>query len=381
MTVSTTNLTSNFTGDGVTTDFPFTFDLQKAADMVVKVNGAIMPSGYSVIPGNLAYPCAGGTVRITTPPTTGAVGLLYRNSDFLQSFAVPVDGDYDEQQLNNAFDKTVMLAQQINAFTLRLPPESANQVIALLAGGYLQIDPTGKFVQSVAGPIATLTLASGVSGLVSLVNSMGTATIDIAAIAAGSILANATNASAKPTAVALAADALLGGSHTGGGLESKTVTGSGGITVTPTAGNLNVTPDAALLQHATINLSSANILAMYGAPVLLIAAPAAGKNIVVHRSMVKMVTTSTQYANGGAVGLQLGNTVHGAGTLVAATIAAGVVNAAAGTSYTIPAPAGYTGLAATGLYISNDTGPLDNPTPTAVPTIVPTGVPGARPAT
>ena len=116
----------------------------------------------------------------------------------------------------------------------------------------------------------------------------------------------------------------------------------------------SIAPD--VVQHATVALSSANILAMNATPVQLIAAPAAGKNIIVQKVMLTMVTTATQYASGGVVVFQIGNTAAGAGTATTGTIAAAVVNAAAGTSYTTVVPVAYTGTAATGLFISNQTG-------------------------
>ena len=128
----------------------------------------------------------------------------------------------------------------------------------------------------------------------------------------------------------------------------------------------NISPD--VIQHATVALTSANLLGMYAAPVLLIAAPAAGKNIIVNKYMFTMIPSGTAYASGGVTAPQIGNTVHGAGTLVTATLAASVINASGTTtSYTIfSGVASYTGTAATGLYISNQTGAFTTGTGTAI---------------
>lgn len=123
---------------------------------------------------------------------------------------------------------------------------------------------------------------------------------------------------------------------------------------------------AVTIQHVSVNLASADILAMYATPVQLIAAPGAGKNIIVHKFMLTMTTTSTQYASGGVVAPQIGNTNHGGGTLTTATIAASVVNATAGTTYTTVIPVSYTGTANAGLFISNQTGAFTTGTGTAV---------------
>lgn len=80
-----------------------------------------------------------------------------------------------------------------------------------------------------------------------------------------------------------------------------------------------------------VTLSSANILAMSATPVSLIPAPGAGRIILVDSISLKMVTTATQYANGGAVELRY---TDGSGAKVSADIAAAVITAAAATSYT-----------------------------------------------
>lgn len=116
-----------------------------------------------------------------------------------------------------------------------------------------------------------------------------------------------------------------------------------------------VTPgsSSSLLQHTTVALTSANILAMYATPVVLLAAPAAGQNIVVHRVMFTMIPSGTAYTGGTSVEFQIGSTVHGAGTLTTSALAATVVDASGTTtSYNTLTAAAYAGTAATGLYIS-----------------------------
>jgi hypothetical protein len=144
---------------------------------------------------------------------------------------------------------------------------------------------------------------------------------------------------------------------------------SNGNTITITAGSGTLNADVApnVIQHATVSLSSTNLLNMYATPVLLVSAPNTGQNIVVQEVMFTMTATSTAYAGGGVVEFQIGNTAHGAGTATTATVAASVVNAgSAGTTYTTVIPVSYTGTAASGLYISNQTGAFTTGTGTAV---------------
>jgi hypothetical protein len=123
---------------------------------------------------------------------------------------------------------------------------------------------------------------------------------------------------------------------------------------------------AVTIQHVAVPLTAANLIAMYTTPVQLIPAGAAGTNIVVHKVMFKMVTTATAFTGGGVLEFQLGNTANGAGTATTATIAAAVVTAGAGTSYTTVIPVSYTSTAATGLFISNQTAAFAAGTGTAV---------------
>lgn len=126
------------------------------------------------------------------------------------------------------------------------------------------------------------------------------------------------------------------------------------------------TTSAVTIQHVAVPLTSANLLAMSATPVQLIAAGAAGTNILVHKVMFTMVRTATAYASGGVVVFQLGNTATGAGTATTATIAASVLTTAgAATTYTTVIPVSYTSTAATGLFISNQTGAFTTGTGTA----------------
>lgn len=118
-----------------------------------------------------------------------------------------------------------------------------------------------------------------------------------------------------------------------------------------------------------VSLSSAQILALNATPVTLVAAPGAGKVIVVRGITLKMVTTATQYANGGALEFRY---TDGSGAKVTADIAAAVVTAAAGTSYTSVAgvTTSLTNVANAAIVVNNATAAFITGTGTAVATIV-----------
>jgi hypothetical protein len=137
-------------------------------------------------------------------------------------------------------------------------------------------------------------------------------------------------------------------------------------------GNISVMGGIALTtQVAQVALTAANLLAMYAAPVQILPAPGAGLALVVYEILFEMKSTATQFASGGAVQFQFGNTANAGGTAVhAGTIPATVVNAAAGTSLTgLWSASGTNGLTIpsnTGLFISNASGAFTTGTGTAI---------------
>lgn len=81
----------------------------------------------------------------------------------------------------------------------------------------------------------------------------------------------------------------------------------------------------------TKNLAAADIIAMRTTPIELVPAPGSGLTNIVDNITVKMTTTATAFTGGGAVEFRY---TDGSGTKVTADVAAAVVTAGAGTSYT-----------------------------------------------
>lgn len=116
----------------------------------------------------------------------------------------------------------------------------------------------------------------------------------------------------------------------------------GGVEITPFAGQSvgiagplivtgAITQNGNVKQTVTVALTAAQIIAMGTTPVSLIATPGAGKCIIVDNITFKMVTTATAFTGGGAVEFRY---TDASGTKVTADIAAAVVTAGAGTSFT-----------------------------------------------
>lgn len=93
----------------------------------------------------------------------------------------------------------------------------------------------------------------------------------------------------------------------------------------------NYTQNGVIKNSTTVSLTAANIIAMGTTPVTIIAAPGAGKCTVVDNVTFKMVTTATAFTGGGAVEFRY---TDASGTKVTADLAAAVVTAGAGTSFT-----------------------------------------------
>lgn len=122
-----------------------------------------------------------------------------------------------------------------------------------------------------------------------------------------------------------------------------------------------------------VSLSAADLIAMYAAPVALIAA-VPNKAIILDSLEFVITRTSTAFTGGGVVAAQYDSTANGAGTALHATLAATVVTGAAGTSYSARIPVVLSDVASTaivgiGVYLSNATAAFAAGTGTAQVTL------------
>jgi hypothetical protein len=141
--------------------------------------------------------------------------------------------------------------------------------------------------------------------------------------------------------------------------------GAGAVTGSKIAANTvdfaNLALDVAAT--ATVTLTAAQVNGMYATPVQLLAAPGSGKLILIDNILWDIAFVSAQYAAGGAIQAQYGNTVHGVGSPASASIAAATLNGVAASGFiengsgaaTLNAPAT---VKNTAVYISNATAPF-----------------------
>ncbi|HHK9915289.1 TPA: right-handed parallel beta-helix repeat-containing protein [Enterobacter hormaechei] len=202
MTVSTVVDHNDYTGNGVTTSFPYTFRIFKKTDLTVSVvdlseniTVLVLDTDYTV---TNAGGYSGGNVVLTSPLTTGWQISIARELDPTQETDLRNQGKFFAEVHEDAFDKLTMLIQQgfsIFRLALRKPSSIANWYDAL--GNYIRNvkDPrdaqdaaTKGYVDTLAGsnfsrtlrvpePINQLPAAADRAGKIPAFNSSGDAIV------------------------------------------------------------------------------------------------------------------------------------------------------------------------------------------------------------
>ncbi|UAE58697.1 right-handed parallel beta-helix repeat-containing protein [Salmonella enterica subsp. enterica serovar Uganda var. 15+] len=143
MTVSTEVDHNDYTGNGVTTSFPYTFRIFQKSDLVVQVvdldeniTELILDTDYTVT-GAGGY--TGGNVILSTPLTSGYQISISRVLPVTQETDLRNQGKFFAEVHEDAFDKLTMLIQQAISWlrlSLRKPSFVANYYDAL--GNYIR---------------------------------------------------------------------------------------------------------------------------------------------------------------------------------------------------------------------------------------------------
>lgn len=149
----------------------------------------------------------------------------------------------------------------------------------------------------------------------------------------------------------------LVGNATGGLANAEGITLGNGLDFSGTA--LEIKPS--YLNVVEVSMSAAQWNGMYATPLQVIAAPGANKVVVIKDVVLNMTYGTTQFAAGGAVGLQYGNAAHLAGPPASVTEAATDFTAASASTLFRFGPSLSSGAlisasANTAIYISNLTG-------------------------
>ena len=138
MTVSTVVDHNDYTGNGVTTSFPYTFRIFKKTDLTVSVidlseniTVLVLDTDYTV---TNAGGFNGGSVVLTTPLANGWQISIARELEPTQETDLRNQGKFFAEVHEDAFDKLTMLIQQVGSMfrlALRKPSSIANWYDAL----------------------------------------------------------------------------------------------------------------------------------------------------------------------------------------------------------------------------------------------------------
>ncbi|MEG2664571.1 MAG: phage tail protein [Hafnia sp.] len=138
MTVSTEVDHNDYTGNGVTTSFPYTFRIFKKSDLVVQVvdlneniSELVLDTDYTVT-GAGGY--TGGNVILSTALTSGYQISISRELPVTQETDLRNQGKFFAEVHEDAFDKLTMLIQQVRSWfslALRKPSFVANYYDAM----------------------------------------------------------------------------------------------------------------------------------------------------------------------------------------------------------------------------------------------------------
>lgn len=166
MTVSTVVDHNDYTGNGVTTSFPYTFRIFKKTDLAVSVVDLDENITVLVLDTDYTVTNAGGyndgNVVLTTPLTNGWQISIARELEPTQETDLRNQGKFFAEVHEDAFDKLTMLIQQVSSMfrlALRKPSSIANWYDAL--NNYIRNLRDPRDPQDAATKNYVDTLASG----------------------------------------------------------------------------------------------------------------------------------------------------------------------------------------------------------------------------
>lgn len=220
--VTSTTTIAEFEGDGLETDYDFSFKYFNASDIKVYVDDALVDTADYTL--TMDTDGVGGTIAFDTAPADAAVILIERDIQYTQETRIPSVDKLARGTLENAFDKVTMLAQQLNTDTVlsiklhpsRLGAFDSELPATMTADKAILVNSTGDgFTLS----------TSDFDDIVTDATTQATAAASSASSAATSASTAATSATAASTSATAAASSATAAAASAATVNLPTITG------------------------------------------------------------------------------------------------------------------------------------------------------------
>ena len=207
-----------YTANGSTTVFPYSFAIFDESDMVVYVDDEIIESGYSV---SGAGQTDGGNVTFDTAPEDGKIITLLRNVPIERMTDFQEGGTFRPKNLNDEFDRQAAFAQQVQEALTRCvkvdPTSSTNPEDILpkveeLYDDIANIDAVANDLTNIDAVASNQTNIDAVAGNETNINEVAGVSSDVATVAGissnvSSVASNATNINTCASNISAISDA------------------------------------------------------------------------------------------------------------------------------------------------------------------------------
>ena len=186
-----------YTGNGVTTVFPYEFAIFDESDMVVYFDDEVQDSGYTV---SGAGETDGGNVTFSTAPDDGVKITLIRNVPIERLTDFQEGGTFRPKNLNDEFDRQTAFVQQVQETldravkvgpTSDVDPEAVLSEVERVYASIDNVDAVADDIANVNAVAADLTNVDAVAGDLTNIDDVAANQTNIDAVAG-----NATNINA-----------------------------------------------------------------------------------------------------------------------------------------------------------------------------------------
>ena len=187
MAVTEQSPINNYTGNGATTVFAFSFLVLAAADLSVKVSGVLKTLGVDYTVSGVGVG-AGGTVTFLSAPAASAPVSIYRDSALARATDYQTNGDLLAGTINTDFDRLWLVLQELMggskapSGSIRAP---AGEVFSELVAAAARRDKLVAFDPSTGDAVVTSFTATQVASAVAAAYAAGSTADAVSFIQSG----------------------------------------------------------------------------------------------------------------------------------------------------------------------------------------------------